>query len=415
MGLSFTVPEPAATRAGVDGIGYENDVKSVSVWVFNGGEPDKFQNFANMDDFTATGNGANRTYTLDPEKQIIEVTAGARTVYIGVNLPADWATDAADWDETDLKAATLTLAEANTGTALAMIASKEMTVRALVEGADEKVNAADNKVSVVLERIVAKVVVTSANGKGQSFTQTFEDIEDLTITYTVDNWGIGKSNDKMFVVEGQEKNPATPAHVPFDATKFTNAIGTKASAQTSTTTAREYVGENYPTNDGQKTYAMVRSRASFNRLAKVNAKGDGIEWYAANLKESDFYVVLSKSKELYFCDDETRAKQIANVVDGVGYAYPGGYVYFPVMLNEEGKGKIVRNSFIHVDVTGIADNVFGGTPGAGEDGEEPIDPEDPNQINPIIPDKPATEQKAYLQVEVSVADWEYTEYPTDLE
>lgn len=416
MGLSFTLPT-TSTRAqtSVNGVGSENTITKITVFVFNATGDAVTGNGTEraLADFTASSN----TYTLQAGKEI-QTTAGARKIYIAANLPAGFTATS----EAALLARKVAMSDAVNGTTdLVMFSGKiDKTVAATqIAGSTASpteiaANAAANKVTASMERLVAKVVVTRA---ANTFTQTFAHIGGgFQIVYTVDNWGIGTGVSSVYAVKGAA---TTGEYNAFNANAFTNTMAALANAQTTAAAGTyTYVGENSPYSYGEMTYAMVRTKAAPNKVAKDDGAG-AITWVTSSAL-TDLHVVLSVDDEAYFCESSADAAAVKAIL-GSGaetYTYPGSYVWFTVFLNHTAStkaGVLARNEFVHVNVTGVTNDVFGGTPGAAPNGNTPSDPSDPNQPDPFDPNEPITEEIAYLTVEVAVSPWLYEQIDLDLE
>ena len=412
VGLSFTLPSAVTRAENVAGTGFENTITKITVFVFNatGDAVPGNGEVRAVSDFNVVSN----TYTLKAGSEI-ETTAGARKIYIAANLPSGFTTPAT---ETALLAQKVAMTAAVNGTTdLVMFSGKmDKPVTAMsIAGASATAqeiadNAAANKVTGSMERLVAKVVVTRA---ANTFDQTFAHAPSgFKVTYTVDNWGVGTGVSSVYAVKGTK---TTGEYNAFNASAFDRTMPAVGDAKTTGNAA--YVGENSPYSIGEMTYAMVRTRAVPNQVAKVNA--GAIAWSAAGTL-TDLYVVIGVDKKAYFCETSADADAVRALLgDGAQkYTYPGSYVYFKVFLNHTGSSKagvIARNEFIHVNVTGVTADVFGGTPGVAPGGGTPTDPTDPNQPDPIDPNEPITAEEAYLSVEVTVSPWLYEKIDLSLE
>ncbi len=422
MGISFTLPTGAVTRAeNVSGVGTENEVKNITVFIFDGsgnpvlGSATKFDvTVGASGNFTLDGN----TYTLKAENEI-KTTAGPRTIYIGANLPATDLTSASTEEMLQIKK--LEMSNVVTEETIVMFSDKvSQTISTIGEIEGNEPTAAEitenaNTVSADLKRIVSKVVVTSA----AELTQEFEDQdrgEEVDVVYTVGKWGIHNSLSTTYAVEGTK---TTGDYIGFTEGALSNTMPALGDVQTTTVaTDFAYVAENMPKVYGDLTYALIQTTAAPDKVAKVD---EGlIVWEDAGAM-TDMWVVKSIDDKFFFCESDSDANAVMSVLDNEGSVkahYPGCYVYFTVYLNHTGSdkaGAIARNEFIHTNITGIkTGNFFGGTPGAGDDGTEPQDP-DEDPFDPNYPDEPIVKEDAFLTINVSVAPWAYDKVNVTLE
>ncbi len=423
MGISFTLPTGAATRAtDIPGVGKEDDVNDITVFIFDGSGNAVLGNGTSFEvtvgeegNFTVEDN----TYTLKAENEI-ETTAGSRNVYLAANLPEGFTAAT----EPVLKAKKLQMAtEAETAESIVMfsdVISKTITAIELDEDAtptqgQKTENAEANRVSAPLKRVVAKVVVSSATTLTQAFTGE-GDGANFNVVYSVLGWGIHNSLSTTYAVEGAK---TTGDYLGFVAGPLAKTLTTTAAT---TTTASEfaYVAENKPTVNGDLTYALIQTKAAPAKVAKVES-GE-IVWAAPADELEDMWVVKSVDNKFFFCESADIAEDVAEILAEDGEVktafYPGCYVYFTVYLNHTGSekaGVIARNEFIHINLTGVKPgNFFGGTPGGEPDGDEPGDPDD-DIFDPFDPDEPITKEAAFLTIDVTVADWVYDTVDTILE
>jgi hypothetical protein len=157
---------------------------------------------------------------------------------------------------------------------------------------------------------------------------------------------------------------------------------------------------------------MIRSRVTISKSA-LPGTGSSVNWDGSPITNTAFWAITGSDGKIYFCSNEIDATTVAARVTGTMTKYTGGYVYHTYILNNEATGDaakygaIASNEFLHVNVTGVKNNVFGGTPGDSTTGETPTDPI-------TDPEEPITTAPAYLVVDVSVANWALTAVETDL-
>ena len=426
MGLSFSVPTATNTRADGDEItatADESKITSITVFAFknNGsaavGNNTRFGNIATEFDAPVSG-----VYKLK-ESHRIETTTATKKLYVVANLAAVSATDA----DTEAKLQALMATWDATGKTwliptTGMVMASQMVP---VNLKTQLVNSVptENEISADLERVSSKVVVTTNNSTKQ-YQQTLAQVNDaaFTITYTVNDWATGIVNTEAFLAQkfdfaGKLMTPtANRTGRPTTDAEFTtvNNSGVKG---TWSGISYKYVGENAPESNklGESTYIMIRTQAKPNRQASVVS--GNVVWTPAGADlNSGFWILWNNTmgyEGMYFCKNEATADEVASKLVGTNFTkleYKGGYVYYMVTLNlnKTAKATIFRNQFVHVDVTGVTNDVFVGMPGSGTDGTTPPDPEDPNNPEPWTPEEPVEEMIAYLQVNVVAKPWIYS-------
>jgi len=432
MGLVFSLPTVDGARAlGIDGTEVnattsESTVSSITVFAFKADGTVAEGNNTRLDpnaDFSLAGG----FYTLN-ETSRIETTTATRMIYVVANYSA-----VADADvDTDAKLRAL-LATWNAAgqtwviPATGMVMSTPRTPVSLVpQLVNEMPTASDNVITAKLERVSSKVVVTST-GSTLTFSQTLSQVDAVSpfsISYTLQSWATGLANTEANLIKqtvnGKLVTPnANRTGHPGAASDFVAVnLGSVASNWTLSAVNAKYVGENISANNkaGEVTYVMVRAKASPNQQAVINSSNN-VEWVPANSDLNlGFWVVWNNTvgyEGMYFCKDEATADAVKAKLVGTNFTkleYKGGLIYFMVSLNSDKSDKSVihRNQFIHVDITGIADDVFIGMPGKGTDGTTPPDPDDPENPDPWNPEEPEDETTAYLRVSVNVSPWLYS-------
>ena len=400
--LSFTLPSDATKATPVTGFGIENVVSDITVYIYD--------NSGNA----VTGNGskitvnatnfdiAGTTYTLK-EGVAVGTTSGTRKIYLAANVPTAFTAPAT---EGGLLVGKLNMTAAATSSQITMFSS--INNKNIVSVAAGEPLPAGNKVTTTLERVTAKVVATATS---MSVEQTYAHIPGFKMEYVIDTWGV--ANDAKTVFAVKNVNATTGELNAFNATKFANAVGQRVASPTWSNFTNLYIGDNIPARglQGEATYAMIRTKATPTMVATAPT-ASSVAWETAG-SLTDLWVVLTLDKKAYFCSSEANADAVKAVVGGEWYKYTGCYVYFTIIMNASNVGKIVRNEFIHLNVTGITNDVFGGSPGdpsnGGQTPVDPTDPTNPDNPNPIDPEEPITPKPANILFEVSVAPWTYDE------
>jgi hypothetical protein len=474
MSLSFTMPASARTRLddgdNLTANDHESNVKTVSVFIF-----EESGLLASVGGFTeipvASFTNTAGVYTLQADKQI-ETTTGPKRIYVGVNLPFSTFTGS----EANLLAASATAASmsvvAGTATDSAFTMFSEVEPLTLVADTDTAdATNVDNKVSVDVKRVVAKVVVSADNSvdtgaAAGTFTKTWNNGSGLTLKYTAVHFRVYQHNLTSYVASnlwagtGWKSYPGTTTtalngETGHNFNPFATDNGVTPAAITLDDPADAdiikmagfYIGENYPvensllfSKNGNTTYIMAGTTVVADKAAVWDTATASVKWEAVTPYgggTTDIYVVQFGGQQVL---TDTKAKADAIVLgqggvltdpnnDGI-YFYPMGWVHFPVyLLNRDGSDVVTndyainRNEFVHVKISGITTgDFFPGYPGEDPaDGGDPGKPTDPTKdlpetpTPPIDPEEPVDGSPAWLQVEVTPLPWTYKTTTTVLE
>ena len=425
MGLSFTLPSTGGTRADGDDVtakSDENAIKNIHVFIYETDGTAAPGNGTSYADIAAAFSVSGATYTLK-EASRVETTAGPRHIYIAANLPSSFTAPAT---EAGLKKAILDWNGTNEWTATGGIPMCSQLVEASLVAQDPDSFPTENEVNAALERVVAKVVV-STNKSGLTFVSDMGN--DITLTYAMQEWTTGIVAKSVYTAQnvtagGMLTTPnANRTGHPADKDAFVNTVNASITNFAAAAVKYSYVGENAPeaVTYGEATYVMVRTQVTPSKTAL--ASGSTVTWTNGFDGEDLFVVFDSEEDEVYFCDTPEDAEAVAGTLaDGAAsiLKYPSRYVYFIVTLNETKTGKegaVYRNQLIHVEITGVADGLFAGMPGKDDDddGKNPPDPENPDLPDPFDPEEPIVEKDAYLLVNVTVKPWVMSHNPVELQ
>ena len=448
MSISITLPG-AATRAPigtpVEGTASESAVNFVNIYVFNAsgaavaaGANTRLA--VNTTNFTISGN----TYTT---RNAIETVAGNNIVYVGINIPAA----IANKSFADEGALLLEIADVeDLYVADDFYMFSDATPKAMAEYTTS--SGVVNDVKVYVDRIIAKVAVTSPNATvAKEWVETVAGAGDnylgLELVYRFAHFAPYNNAKKSYIaprywvggkLAGSNRTYApgigagSPTAYPNLYT-FAESNGTAYQRANVWTAAlptnlndlpTAYIGENIPEEAlvGNTSNVYVSTVVLVNKAARWDATlaTPGVVYedvtpygYKSPGPSDDVWVVKkTNAPQMGFCfitDTEAKANDIANGFGGAGEAtkiqYTKGWVHFPVYLdgiatshglNQYG---VARNQFIRANVTGVAGGPgqFPGIPGD----------EKPEYPDPRDPDDPIDGKLAKLNVEVEVNPWDY--------
>jgi len=402
--LGLVIELPSVSTKAVDANATADEVKitDVTIYVFNTdgtivGSPVT----KSIGDFDA-GASAN-TYVLK-ESARLTVTAGAKHIYVGANLPSQIKSLTS---ETALKRAVSTTNLVTTNGIAMFSKLKEQTLLAQETGSTPTVNTAQ----VNIERLVAKIAANAGTTAVSSLTNTGAG----AYTVTPDQFAVGNLADAIFPV--QQVNGSGKLLTPMSNTQTIaalvnlNANGTAANAATSF-----YVPEHRPESNlrGEATFIVVRGSFDFTSYAKVNAGGTGIDLTPSDYATGDhFWVVRTSDNSVtYFCKTLIDANAVAGFITNSlrPAEFAGKYCFYYMFINNNdtlnpNQIAVFRNTFIHYTI--------GAVKGLGYPGDL-TDPDEPTVVIPE-PNEPIIETAAYLLVDISVAPWTYTGIGLELE
>jgi len=457
-GLSLTIKIPNAvkasdTRATQDASIAENTINTVTVFIFD-------------DTGVAAATGGATTLPISSFDQntsgvwelkvgsYIPTTAGPKRVYVGINLPATAQGPFASQAGLFAKIADLIDIDNSSAIGFSMFSTAVAPVNL---GPLDPANVAGTAgvVNVNVERIVAKVVTTQS-ASGNDLVADWGN--GVTITYNIKDFLVFNDGITSYVAPNKPAGgyPVTTQNRNNFATSVGKAAKVIASTAPNTQIYKAgldgfYVAENAPglgaalSTFGAVTYVYVATFVTVSHAAEVNAAGQiiytgvsGGYGKGSGAAGNDVYMIVDKATgENYVTNDPTKADDVAlrlNEINGtdvlpVGdparskiYTYKWGYVHFPVYVHSDYAAgvagaskhdyKVLRNDYVHVDITGILmdKGFFPGYPGNPTDPTKPIDPTDPTDPNnprPKDPDDPVDPEDAGLLVNVTVNPWEY--------
>ncbi len=402
MDVVISFPKTMTRAADGNASALDVAVNTIDVFVFNAdGTAATGNDVVNIDDFTT---GSNNTYTLKPESRIT-TTAGTKTIYVGINLPAALA--GATSESTLKNAADVTGLSTASGVAM-LSAPKSQNLQAQEEDTTPTVNA--NVVPVTVERLVAKIAVTAGSESGYTPSSA-------SFTVAPDKFAVGNLATSFYPVQRMENNKLVTPTTDDNTVQGLKAINTNGTAAKSLTDYF-YVPEYRPaiTNlRSDATYAVVRGSFTFTKYSTVSDGSIAVGDAPALAAGDDVYVVRAGANT-YFCESNDIALNVLDAADGEGYidVYEVAddnnlYTYYYVFINAaDGVTDplaVYRNQFINLtvnDVKGL------GVPG------DPTNPDTP-PTTPPGGGETVIETEAYLEVEVDVKVWDYSALAVDLE
>jgi hypothetical protein len=321
--LSLSIKMPAASKTRLaDGADLtanadESNVLNVSVYIFEtNGTPASVGGYTAFADLTKfDGTTIPGTYTLLPANEI-ETIAGAKRIYVGVNIPAtatalvNPASETAFLAAVDAVTAMSVVDAGGDATKSAFTMFSEVAVPTLVKDpVGDEHTTIENKIAFPVKRVVAKIVGSaddSVTNAGDADTDEFIEFTNkwdtatapeapLTLVYEVSGFRVFNQNIKSYVAPNYWATStlaktwpgvaATPANV-LDSDDFSDfaddAVVTPADIKALPADAALnamkgfYVGENYPVDaNGQAsainnntTYVMVVTTATADMYAE---------------------------------------------------------------------------------------------------------------------------------------------------
>jgi hypothetical protein len=411
MGISISFPRNTVTRAD-DPNATEQDmiVSTIDVFVFNpDGSAAKGNNEALIDHFSP--NGDKSKWTLDDD-HLITTTSGTKKIYVGINLPGDL-------KDVATEAALLAVFNkvndlySNTDDKKGVSMLSLTTTKDLVAGAADK-----NIVSIPVLRMAAKAIVTMGAG---SFSTTPTGVTEPKFSVSPDMFTVG--NTALSIYPVQKKNgsflvtPGDTNGTKPDAAKTVAILDTDKNPQTEINpfgTAKNlkksrYIPEHSTSSlmlRGESTYAVIRGEFKPTFYSRVQ-DDKVVEDIAAPATFVNPLWAIKYSGRIYFTESTTERDNILRVCNLQADSYqeynPTGnrlYTFYYVFLAEKETDKlaIYRNHIYEVVVNSVKTL---GQPGL--------------DTKPQDPDQPVYVADAKLDVEVVVANWDYSFVDTELQ
>lgn len=335
-------------------------------------------------------------------KAEIETTIGAKKIYVGINLPDAIrnmisANGLVGLNETKIHAITTAgLTDATNGFAMFSTLGVE---KVLLKEADVVSSDAtkDNKISVTVERMVAKVGVVKA--------ATVTNVGDGTGTVDLSTlmYTLGNTNTKTFALQYKVSDvvidpnytgyPASYNDTDWEGLETTTAnyVAVDANGTANSALAAKYGAEN--TADvalkGSNTYAAIK--VQFLPAMYSNADGTDRDGTNGNTDDNFWTVTLGNGTRKFF-DVEVDASmyttaQTANAPTKEKYVY--GICYYSMYLGKDNGYNFIRNNFYKATIKEIK--------GLGN--------YKPGIVDPSKPGDPVAKDAALIEMTVEVAPW----------
>ncbi len=420
MGLKIAFPQ---TTKAADSNASVQDLKvtSINVYVFEtDGTAADGNNTVQFSDFVKLGDA----YELSDDK-LITTTAGDKKVYVGLNLPAGLNNITS---EATLKAVfespTLLFSNTDTEKGPAMINSVAETKDVLATSLD------NNKVSVEVSRMVAKLTVKNKTTDNWTYSPS----EEPTATYTVtpDMFTTGNLAASVYPLQRTANDKlVTPGDVnnvkPTEAKSVTAlALGTYPMTPISAPNMEVgnrpslYIPEHSTSSlylRKESTAAIIRGELIPTKFTTVNTDGelDETEAFAASAGD-EVYVINFGGRVSFTKDANDRGKVLAfynqadtannydtYIVAANGKLYTFYYIF--VARDEIDQLAVKRNVVYDIAINSVKTI---GQPGDPAQPDQPDD-EDDNGEEPVY------ETEAKLDITVTVANWQYSEADANLE
>lgn len=364
----------------------ENALNIVDVYIFNSnsGIMVKFAELTSFD-FNHKG-GTDDNIDIWEAKTNILTTTGEKTVFVGINLPRNFAQGLRNKPLAVFNdnAQMLGIDQLVASTGLAMFSAKGITSNLKPKGHPDYDNS--NILKIPVKRLVAKVTVEeSVNMQIKAPGK----IENLT-------FAINNMNRKFYMVpkpDGSDPNYEEGSWIPSD---FINAVNTPGQAGDGYIAVNPvsdgkdgkelklllYTTENTSVNHWKKEITRVTVRATFIPNIITRAQGAGFidETNLKTLPETFWSVILQNGYRYYFLtEDDATLFHKANPGSLKPIKYIDGYCYYDMYLNKKGifnghevdskKWDVFRNDYYRCRITSIL--------APGRPSEEPENPETP--------------------------------------
>jgi hypothetical protein len=359
-------------------------VKTVDVFIYTSNGTFSSHTPLTAADFNPVGStGTSDAYEYVAQTKI-PTTTGSKSIFVGINLPADVVSAVKNDSESVLFSTVQTMSRENlTGSSGFVMFSTEPVHSTFVE--DE--NSPSNKVSVKCQRLVAKVTVeTTANVDTDAIPGTLSNL----------SFAINNFNTKLFLMQGPAQFYKDPNWTTFAPSDFISA----ASGDYVPVLSRALIA-NPGVNDYNPRYAAEntsekKTKAEITR-ATVRAEfiPEKIVKYANGLNKTDGFVVDDNhgvvipqdfwvitpsvlDGSFYFFDlnvafDFADANRDSNNQMPNTFKYDNGYCYWHIYLNKNplnlvNRWDVLRNDFYKCIITKIS--------GIGRNTPDITDPED---------------------------------------
>jgi hypothetical protein len=426
------------------------------------------------DGYTQEAVNADNQVVLKP-KEAIRTTAGIKKVYVLVNgkpeVEAALAVTPADNFENAYRTAQLTLSNSGTNLIVSSSADKlaqkngttdetivmtndaEVTINVAANVSEEdalRTTNPLNRVSVKVERTVARVMVTTA-------AETYEIKSGADVLGTISNitWVLAQGESALFIQ--RKANYATPNYgwIPASNTDYNNTAGSKydySGLFENYNATTQFGGTAVPTMTDYATATKDKITAELNtklsgKFILPNTHITGAAEVSGYKKGNTAYVLVrAKFTPSSFADGETYAAGADFFVGANGKFYTtaanaqtpakggvanqtvakyiGGKVLYYAWVNPDNvpnwyNSPVIRNNVYHIHISGFKNLGTNWNPLYPEDPTTPTPTNpDPKPVvpgvnepeNPIDPTDPLTTPETWMSVDVTVLPWKLHSY-----
>jgi hypothetical protein len=284
----------------------------------------------------------------------IPTTTGTKTFLVGINLP----TAAASSLENKTLSAASTLVQTIARADITTLPASGIPMFSVASAtATMQTDATQNKITVDVKRIVAKVTVE------RSTTMTQEGTPGTLGTL---QWVINNQNSKYFLLQGSPSAYADPnwTAASYLAGDFADAADTEyvdvnngPQSPVSNYNVR-YALENTSDQKTMKELTRVTVRATFIPSQWVTSytagSGNITRTANGNTTPTTFYTVTpSVGADTEYFQNQTDANNYATDKGTTASTFTGGYCYWNVFLNKDHRGEVYRNDFYKLNITRV--------------------------------------------------------------
>ncbi len=338
----------------------ETDIRTADIFVYSGNGDFLRREHLTAGAFTQqTGTGtADVWQTSTP----VSTTTGPKYFHVGINLPTD---AAASLEGKPMASAS---SEIQTILRTAIVITNGLPMFSTAPVAATLVqDAALNRVTVDVKRIVAKITVKRDAAMTQQGTQG--NVGPLS-------WAVNNQNSKYFLIQGRTPNYADPNWTPtqYVAGDFGAAVApgdyVAVNTEAAPTTAQYnalYAMENTSQNKTQKELTRITVRAQFTPRRWVNTGGynsttkaltyiDNPNYNIATPASSvpaTFYTVVAAVGQPadYFQTQADANSYSADNGNAPVHTYTDGWSYWNFYLNNGHTGEVYRNDYYQCNIT----------------------------------------------------------------
>ncbi len=356
-----------STRATHDGNAKEEEttIRTADVFIYSGnGDYLRHEHLTAANFSTTNSAAAGSGWDEYASTKAISTTTGPKYFYVGINLPASSASslEGKPMGVASTEVQTLARTEVNTTVGLPMFNLTRAVSATMVS------DTTANKVTVQVERLVAKVTVEKSPTMAQ--TGTPGAIGPLT-------WAINNQNTKFYLLQGTapvyaDPNWRTGSYVAGDyaaAVAPTDYVSVNDGPQTTANYNAQYAVENTSEGKTQKELTRVTVRAWFvpaqwvltggynssTQSVTRSANGNYNSTTPSSSTPADYWVVTpAVGAEPEYFQSQSDADAFAAAKGVTALAHPGGICYWNFFLNTTNRaGEVLRNEYYKANIISI--------------------------------------------------------------